>query len=263
MSITALQEHIRKKKTPLALGLGPEANRLPAPVVKRFTDLYGESIMARSEALRYHGTQLMAQAAQRLPAVVMRADRYLLCGAMGLDVLSNLVHMARSQGLYAIVDARCADPAVWLGGEVNADAVTISPYYGTAAAGEDKALFALVRTAEPGAAEVQNLMAGDRRLFLAAGEQMARRGAGIMAQTDYSLDVPGAAAAVEGCLPSAGRLRRRSCQLCLRRFRPGGYGHRRQPAIRRGCAGGHGRCRPGDEALGHGGVTRIPTKEKL
>ena len=31
MSITALQEHIRKKKTPLALGLGPEANRLPAP----------------------------------------------------------------------------------------------------------------------------------------------------------------------------------------------------------------------------------------
>ena len=169
MSITALQEHIRKKKTPLALGLGPEANRLPAPVVKRFTDLYGESVMARSEALRYHGTQLMAQAAQRLPAVVLRADRYLLCGAMGLDVLSNLVHMARSQGLYAIVDARCADPAVWLGGEVNADAVTISPYYGTAAAGEDKALFALVRTAEPGATEVQNLMAGDRRLFLAAG----------------------------------------------------------------------------------------------
>ena len=179
MSITALQEHIRKKKTPLALGLGPEANRLPAPVVKRFTDLYGESVMARSEALRYHGTQLMAQAAQRLPAVVLRADRYLLCGAMGLDVLSNLVHMARSQGLYAIVDARCADP----------DAVTVSPYYGAAAAGEDKALFALVRTAEPGAAEVQNLMAGDRRLFLAAGEQMARRGAGIMAQTDYSLDV--------------------------------------------------------------------------
>ena len=147
MSITALQEHIRKKKTPLALGLGPEANRLPAPVVKRFTDLYGESVMARSEALRYHGTQLMAQAAQRLPAVVLRADRYLLCGAMGLDVLSNLVHMARSQGLYAIVDARCADPAVWLGGEVNADAVTVSPYYGAAAAGEDKALFALVRTA--------------------------------------------------------------------------------------------------------------------
>ena len=237
MSITALQEHIRKKKTPLALGLGPEADRLPTPVVKRFTDLYGESVMARSEALRYHGTQLMAQAAQRLPAVVLRADRYLLCGAMGLDVLSNLVQMARSQGLYTIVDARCADPAVWLGGEVNADAVTISPYYGTAAAGEDKALFALIRTAEPGAAEVQNLMAGDRRLFLAAGEQMARRDHG---PDGLQSGCAGAAAAAEGCLPSAGWLRRRSCQLCLRRFRPRGYGHRRCPAIRRRRAGGHG-----------------------
>ena len=49
-----------------------------------------------------------------------------------------LVQMARSQGLYTIVDARCADPAVWLGGEVNADAVTISPYYGTAAASSGK-----------------------------------------------------------------------------------------------------------------------------
>lgn len=176
MSISALQEHIRKKKTPLALGLGPEANRLPAPVVKRFTDLYGESIMARSEALRYHGTQLMAQAAQRLPAVVMRADRYLLCGAMGLDVLSNLVHMARSQGLYAIVDARCADPAVWLGGEVNADAVTISPYYALRRRGKTRPCCAGPHGGA-GAAEVQNLMAGDRRLFLAAGEQMARRGA--------------------------------------------------------------------------------------
>ena len=74
MSITALQEHIRKKKTPLALGLGPEANRLPAPVVKRFTDLYGESVLARGEALRLHGTPLMAQAAPPPPAVRRGGD---------------------------------------------------------------------------------------------------------------------------------------------------------------------------------------------
>lgn len=262
MSITALQEHIRKKKTPLALGLARSEPASRPGGEEVYRSLRREH-HGRSEALRYHGTQLMAQAAQRLPAVVMRADHYLLCGAMGLDVLSNLVHMARSQGLYAIVDARCADPAVWLGGEVNADAVTISPYYGTAAAGEDKALFALVRTAEPGAAEVQNLMAGDRRLFLAAGEQMARRGAGIMAQTDYSLDVrelrrrlKDAFLLLDGCGGEA-------ASYAFDDFGPGGDGHRRQPAIRRGCAGGHGRCRPGDEALGHGGVTRIPTKEKL
>lgn len=57
----------------------------------------------------------MAQAAQRLPAVVMRADRYLLCGAMGLDVLSNPGPYGPQSGLYAIVDARCAasPPCGW------------------------------------------------------------------------------------------------------------------------------------------------------
>lgn len=45
MSITALQEHIRKKRHRWrwALAGGEPASR---PVVKRFTDLYGESIMA-------------------------------------------------------------------------------------------------------------------------------------------------------------------------------------------------------------------------
>ena len=166
-------------KTPLALGPWPEANRLPAPVVKRFTDLYGESVMARSEALRYHGTQLMAQAAQRLPAVVLRADRYLLCGAMGLDVLSNLVPYGPQSGPLRHCGRTLRRSRRWLGGEVNADAVTISPYHSTAAAGEDKALFALVRTAEPGAAEVQNLMAGGSSPVFGGGEQMmAPPGAG-------------------------------------------------------------------------------------
>lgn len=32
-------------------------------------------------------------------------------------------------------------------------------------------------------------MSGDRRLYLAAAEQMARHGAGLMAETGYSLDV--------------------------------------------------------------------------
>ena len=36
---------------------------------------------------------------------------------------------------------------------------------------------------------VQNLMAGDRQVFLAAGEQMTRAGAACMAETGYSLDV--------------------------------------------------------------------------
>lgn len=189
MSISHLQQAIRRCRTPLALELSPEVGQLSAPLVRKFVDLYGEGPLARAEALRYHGTQLVGQAAGCLPAVILHADSYLRCGALGLDVLANLVSMARELDLYTIVDARTAAPEVWLAGGVNADAVTVNPYYGLQyPEDDDKAVFALVRT-EPAAAEVQNLMAGDRRLFLAAAEQMARRGAAVMACTDYSLDV--------------------------------------------------------------------------
>ena len=57
----------------------------------------------------------------KLPAVLLRADCYLRCGFMGMDVLSNLVNMAKNQGMYTIIDARTVYPDVWVGGEVNAD----------------------------------------------------------------------------------------------------------------------------------------------
>ena len=45
------------------------------------------------------------------------------------------------------------------------------------------------RTGNPSAPEIQNLLSGDRRLYLAAADQMVRHGAALMAETDYVLDV--------------------------------------------------------------------------
>ena len=188
MSIAVLQEKIRARKTPLALVLGPEADKLPARITKNFTDMYGPGDMAQAEALRYHGSQLISQTAPLLPAVVLQAERYL---RYGLDVLANLVNMAKAQGLYTIVDARTAFPAVYVEGGIRADGVTVTPYPGSdvCRVGEDKSVFAAVRTGNPSAPEIQNLLSGDRRLYLAAADQMARRGAALMAEADYSLDV--------------------------------------------------------------------------
>ena len=184
MSIAVLQDKIRARKTPLALVLSPEADKLNPKITKNFTDLYGPGDMAEAEALRYHGSQLIGQAAPLLPAVVLRAERYLRCGFMGMDVLANLVNMAKTQGLYTIVDARTS-------GGIHADGVTVTPYPGSdvCRAAEDKSVFAAVRTGNPSAPEIQSLMSGDRRLYLAAAEQMARHGAALMAETGYSLDV--------------------------------------------------------------------------
>lgn len=191
MPISLLQEQIRKKKTPLLLGLGPDAERIAPKIRGSFTEMYGEGVMATAEALRYHGCQVLDAAAEQLAGVVLDAAAYLRYGAMGFDVLANLAGAAKARNLYTIVDCRGASASPWLAAIPQVDAVTVLPWLGGDAcdAGEDKAVFALVTTDNPSATDTQRLIAGDRKLFLAAAEQMARSGAGLMLESGYALDI--------------------------------------------------------------------------
>ena len=79
-----------------------------------------------------------------------------------------------------------------------------------------------------------------------------------MAQTDYSLDVrelrrrlKDAFLLLDGCGGEA-------ASYAFDDFGRGGYGHRRQPAIRRGMPAAMDDAIREMKALGHGGVTRIP-----
>ena len=250
MSIALLQEKIRARKTPLALVLGPEADKLPARITKNFTDMYGPGDMAQAEALRYHGSQLISQTAPLLPAVVLQAERYLRYGFMGMDVLANLVNMAKAQGLYTIVDARTAFPAVYVEGGIRADGVTVTPYPGSdvCRVGEDKSVFAAVRTGNPSAPEIQNLLSGDRRLYLADGPP--RRGADGGGRLQPGRE--GAAQPRPQGVSAAAGLRRGKRPARLRRLWPGGADRRHRPAIRRRGRPAEGR--PAAEAAGHRAV---------
>lgn len=188
MSVQELQQHIREKKTPLALGLSPEIGRLSPKVLKNFTDMFGDTPMAQAEALRYHGTSLLEAVSGQLGAVILRGEAYLSCGMMGADVLANLVSAAHAKGLYVILDVNTAQPALW--SSYGADAITVCPYVGgdCLCAGEMLPI-AAVRTGQPSAGQVQNLLAGDRALWLSLSEKMARRGAALSVATGYSLDV--------------------------------------------------------------------------
>ena len=167
MSAERLQAAIRRTKTPVALVLDPREDRLEKKYLKNFTDLYGDCPMAHAEALRYHGSQSISQAAGKLPAVMLRAEPYLRQGFMGMDVLSNLVNMAKNQGLYTIVDARCAGTEPWLQGGVNADAVTIPPYGGAESCrvAEDKLSSPCCAPGRPGWLPCRILWPGTGRCF--------------------------------------------------------------------------------------------------
>ena len=99
MSIERLQAAIREKKTPVALGLAPEIDKVPVKILKNFEDMFGPGMMANAEALRFHGCQAMDAAQGKLPAVVISAEHYLRYGMMGADVLSNLTGAASARGL--------------------------------------------------------------------------------------------------------------------------------------------------------------------
>ena len=148
MSIKALQEAIRAKKTPIALGLRPEPDKIAPQILKQFTEMYGPGAMAEAEALRYHGTQAIAAAAEKLSAVMVCADSYLRLGPMGMDVLYNLISAAKSQGLYVILDVAARCPDTWW--PTGCDALTVNPYVGAefCAVPVDKAAFALCRRPE-------------------------------------------------------------------------------------------------------------------
>ncbi len=181
MSIAILQQRIRSCKTPVALGLSPSGEHLPK----------GLSCTETVEAMLQQGRTALDAAVGKLCAVYLRMESYISCGAAGFTVLCQLAQEAKEQGFYVILDCRACDSTAWLAAVPHADAITVMPYVGgdCCTVGEDKAAFALLRTANTSAGEVQNLMAGDRRLYQAAGEQMARRGAGAVVETGYSLDI--------------------------------------------------------------------------
>lgn len=187
MSITTLQEKIRQKKTPIALGLMPEIEKISPAVRKQFTDMFGPGAMADAESLRYHGTQALDKAGDLLPAVVIHGPSYLRYGTMGADVLQNLITAAKNRGMYVILALDTAQPDCWW--SYGADALTVNPYGGdiVAEVPEGKAVFAAVRT--QGGDGVQTMRAGDRSLFVALGQRMARLGCGIAIGTGYSLDI--------------------------------------------------------------------------
>ena len=191
MSIEKLQAAIRERKTPIALGLAPEIGKISPKIVKNFEEMFGPGLMASAEALRFHACQAMDAAQGKLPAVVISAEHYLRYGMMGADVLSNLTGAASARGLYAIVDCRTTRPELWLSSPMAGDGFTVMPYVGGDCVPQDtdKAVFAVVRTANGSSSEVQNLIAGDRPLYAAMAQQMARKGAALVVETGYSLDV--------------------------------------------------------------------------
>ncbi len=196
MAVDTLQEKIRKLKNPSMLELAAD----PA-VVPRY--ILNEEGSAAAGCGRYC-RELLEGLKQLIPAVRFRFASFALMGPEGLRVLTELMDFAGEQGYYVLMDApEILSPA---GAELTAKAVfgegSIYPCDGlviSAYAGSDhikpfldycktgkKDIFAVVRTANKSAPELQDLLAGSRLVHIAAADHVNRYGADSVGKFGYS-----------------------------------------------------------------------------
>ncbi|MCL2125904.1 MAG: orotidine-5'-phosphate decarboxylase [Oscillospiraceae bacterium] len=202
MSFDRLQKKIDEMRNPTVVGLDPALEHIPPDILRKHVTEKGESLEAAAAAVVEFNMGLIDSLCDIVPAVKPQSAYYEALGPDGALALKATCDYARSKGMYVIIDAKRNDigstaeayssaylGAVTVGGAefrpYDADALTVNAYLGSdgiqpfidAAVKYDKALFALVKTSNPSACELQDMLiagAGDagapRTVYAAVGD---------------------------------------------------------------------------------------------
>jgi orotidine-5'-phosphate decarboxylase len=180
-----LAAHVAARETQLVLGLDPDPARLWPAAVEAAPE-HDDPAQRAAAAVAAHCHALIDAAGSECVAVKLQLACFERLGAPGWQVLGRLVEHARAAGLLVIADGKRGDVPVTatayaqglLGavptpfgevGGLGADAATVNPLLGidtleplvAAALAAGAGLFVLVRTSNPGAADVEDLVLAD------------------------------------------------------------------------------------------------------
>ena len=197
MSFDRLQEKIDALQNPTVVGLDPALEHVPPQILDKHITEKGETLEAAAAAILEFNTGLIDALCDIVPAVKPQSAYYELLGPEGVKALKLTCDYAKSKGMYVILDGKRNDigstaeayseaylGTVKVGGTelwpFDADALTVNAYLGSdgikpfidTAVRNDRAVFALVRTSNPSAGELQDLFIGERRLYTAVGDLM-------------------------------------------------------------------------------------------
>ena len=188
MSIDILQEKIRKTKNPSVLYLEGSLQWLPPQYAHSPADYYAA---------------LLRELKGLVPAVRLAFGSFALMGAEGLQTLTSISRLAKELDYYVILDMPelfSASAAEQAAGILSAEDIgypwdgVVLPIYGgsdflkpflqLAAAG--KTVFPVVRTANRSAAELQDLLSGNRLVHIAAADIISCLGEAAVGKFGYS-----------------------------------------------------------------------------
>ena len=167
----------RERGSLLCVGIDPRLERMPAEVTA------GQGGDAERILTRF-GTELLEHAGPHAACFKPQIAFFEAHGLAGLKAFAAICTEARRRGLLVIGDVKRGDigstaeayARAFLepGGDLEVDAITVNPYLGAdalqpfvdAAARHGKGIYVLVRTSNPGGADLQELVTGDDGLRL-------------------------------------------------------------------------------------------------
>ena len=202
MSFDRLQQKIDQLKNPSVVGLDPALEHVPPQILEKHIAQKGETLEAAASAVCEFNFGLIDAICDIVPAVKPQAAYYELLGPCGFLALKLTCDYAKSKGMYVIVDgkrndidstaeayARAYFGEVKVGDTISkpfdVDCLTVNAYLGSdgikpfidMAVKYDRAVFALVRTSNPSAGELQDKFVQaengeSQRVYTAVGELM-------------------------------------------------------------------------------------------
>ena len=226
-----LIEATRGRGTPLCAGIDPHLNLIPKlfrPKNMQDGDM-SPTAPETAEAIRDFSHELLARFRGKIPVIKPQSAMFERLGPQGMMIMADLCQEAIADNMMVIMDAKRGDIGststayahAMLGHDAGfpSDALTVNPFLGMdtlqpfidAAEATSSGLFVLVRTSNPGSADIQGITAKDGRpvfhhladllrpLVEAAEGQYGFSSIGIVAGATY----PEEAAELRRLLPSA------------------------------------------------------------
>ena len=182
-----LAEAVRRRG-PLCVGIDPRWESLPQSLREAFSA--GETQLDRAKAVEAFALQVLELVQPFCGVVKPQAAFFEQLGLPGFAALDRILKAARERGFVTILDAKRGDiastaaayaEAAFVDDVWNADAITVNPYLGAdavepfiaEATKEQRGLFILVRTSNPGGGLFQNLVADGLPLYRHVGAAVA------------------------------------------------------------------------------------------
>lgn len=171
---------VEEKRSHVVVGLDPDYSLLPPALRDKHEALdYDDEMQTRVEACREFLFRLLIELRSEAVAVKPQLAFYEALGSQGYRLYEEVVEAAHSLGYLVIADAKRGDigssAEAYAAAHLDvagADAVTVNPWFGSdglepflrRARGEGKGVFVLVKTSNPGSADLQEqtLASGSR-----------------------------------------------------------------------------------------------------